>query len=193
MAEESGLPPIPPHYFHERGNGKFIYSAQMAASPNIVQQSHPRDSDQMSEDSMSPTREHSIYSLSSISPRDMRNLDMNMNVNNIWLKLRDCASGLSNLTPDDAEEVLQLLYRLANCDTKKSHEEITESIIQKFEEGNHLSVMEMDENFLRYLTSHYTKLAISDAQESDDGEEVQEPITPKEVITRFRIFSSSFM
>jgi hypothetical protein len=80
-------------------------------------------------------------------------------VNNIWGKLRDCAMGLKSLDPDDAAEVLLLLSSLVNTDMQKSHEEIAESIFSTIDKDD---LKTIDEDFLRYLTSHYAKLITQD-------------------------------
>ena len=74
---------------------------------------------------------------------------------NIWSKLRDCSMGDAVLSPDDATEVLLLLESLINTDMHKSHEEVVESIFQSIDKED---LKTIDEDFLRYLTSHYAKL-----------------------------------
>ncbi len=73
----------------------------------------------------------------------------------IWTKLRDCADGEGTLDADDASEILLLLSSLIHADVNKSYEEVAESIYQSIGEED---LHSLDEEFLRYLTSHYAKV-----------------------------------
>jgi hypothetical protein len=94
-------------------------------------------------------------------------------VDNVWGKLRDCAMGQATLSPDDAAEVLLLLSSLVNTDMQKSHEEIAESIFNTIDKED---LKTIDEDFLRYLTSHYAKLQNHDVSGDEFGRAVEEEI-----------------
>jgi hypothetical protein len=90
------------------------------------------------------------------------------NIAMIWLKLQEAAKGICSLTAVDAEELLTLFTEMTNINVDETHEEVASKILEKVE-MNGSDLMQMDDSFLHYLTSNYSKVI-------DDGLMIGEPL-----------------
>jgi len=85
-------------------------------------------------------------------------------VNEICQKLASVSEGKTNLSQNDAEDILALIANLITMNVDKRREEVEASIFEYLGES---AVIEnlggeklMDETFVQYLTANYTKALV---------------------------------
>jgi hypothetical protein len=82
-------------------------------------------------------------------------------VNELCYKLLDASEEKTNLTPNDAEEILSLISKLISMNVDKRREEVEASIYECLGEASIIESLgedNVDETFVHYLTSTYAKV-----------------------------------